>query len=55
MAFDYGSRKYSEGNYGGRDDPFLLAGDVGVSIEVYDTDLALKGIYQTGLYSVDKE
>lgn len=48
MATNYGAGLYGAGAYGGRDDPFQIAGDIAVSVTVFDNTGARKGFYQTG-------
>ena len=49
MSFNYGSRNYSEGAYGGKSDSYNNAGKTAVMVEVYDNDGLLKGLHQTGV------
>jgi len=48
MAFDFGSRNYGQGVYGGAASPFALSA-IPVIVEVYDNTLGYKGVYQTGV------
>jgi len=48
MPFTYGSRLYSEGVYGGADEPALSAWP-GAIVNVYDNTGARKGTYQIGV------
>lgn len=47
-GYDYGSRNYGEGFYGGREITAKFA-PVGSVVEVYTRSLTLKAIYQTGV------
>lgn len=47
MGFDYGSRDYSRGTYGGRTAPFILSA-IPVIVELYSNILDYKGVFQTG-------
>lgn len=48
MAYNYGSRDYGQGIYGGYTETFALS-SIPVSIEVYDNTLGRKATYQTGV------
>ena len=47
MPYRFGSRKYSQGVYGGGDSPAILS-SIPAIVEVYDNTGMLKGTYQTG-------
>jgi hypothetical protein len=48
VSFDYGSRNYGQGLYGGREE-FLGPDGIGASLVVYKPDGAIRSIFQTGV------